>query len=202
MFNLICITNRKLCKNDFLTQIELIAKAKPTAIILREKDLSEDEYEKIAKSVIEICEKYETKCILHNFYDVAIKLDCKNIHLPLFVLENMPKEKREFFDVLGASCHSKEDAVLAKNLGCSYITAGHVFETDCKKGLKGRGVEFLKDVCKSVNIPVYALGGIEPSKTLVLKNAGAKGCAIMSSAMNSENPKEFFELFKEKENEF
>ena len=32
--------------------------------------------------------------------------------------------------------------------------------TDCKKGLAPRGLDFLKNVCDSVDIPVYAIGGI------------------------------------------
>lgn len=40
------------------------------------------------------------------------------------------------------------------------MTAGHIFATDCKKGLPPRGLDFLKNVCDAVGIPVYAIGGI------------------------------------------
>lgn len=40
------------------------------------------------------------------------------------------------------------------------MTAGHIFATDCKKGLPPRGLDFLKNVCDAVLIPVYAIGGI------------------------------------------
>ena len=62
--------------------------------------------------------------------------------------------------MLGTSVHSTEDAIFAEESGADYITAGNIFETDCKKGLKGKGVNFLRNVCDSVNIPVYAIGGI------------------------------------------
>ena len=42
----------------------------------------------------------------------------------------------------------------------SGATAGHIFATDCKKGLPPRGLDFLKNVCDAVEIPVYAIGGI------------------------------------------
>ena len=41
-----CITNRHLCRGDFLEQVKRIANAKPDGIILREKDLQKEEYEK------------------------------------------------------------------------------------------------------------------------------------------------------------
>ena len=90
------------------------------------------------------------------------------------------KEERDAFQILGASCHSLEEAVEAENLGCTYITAGHIYETDCKKGLPGRGIGFLKKICETVSVPVYAIGGIGAENIQEIKNAGAAGGCIMS----------------------
>ena len=151
-------------------------------LVLREKDLSEDEYEVLAREVIKKCDKYGIECILHNFIDVAIRLDYKRIHLPLQVLQKK-KDKIEFFEKIGVSTHSVEEAVLAERLGADYITAGHVFETDCKKGIKPRGVEFLNKVCNSVDIDVYALGGINGKNMDQALRAGADGVCLMSGFM-------------------
>ena len=40
----IAVTNRALSRHPYLEQIERIAKRKPKAILLREKDLSEEEF--------------------------------------------------------------------------------------------------------------------------------------------------------------
>ncbi len=197
MSNILCVTNRKLCQEDFLVRIEKICKANTNGIILREKDLSEDEYYSLAKDVLTICNKYDTPCILHNFPSVARKLGCKNIHLPLHILSSLSDDERAYFDVLGASCHSVDDALNAQKLGCTYIFAGHIFETDCKKGLKGRGLEFLADVCQSVSIPVYAIGGISKDNYKSVISAGAYGGTIMSSIMQCLSPKDFIESFEE-----
>ena len=73
----------------------------------------------------------------------------------------------------------------AQTLGCTYITAGHVFATDCKKGLPGRGVEFLERVCAAVEIPVCGIGGIDSDNIALVRNAGAKGACLMSSLMKT-----------------
>ena len=44
MSDVLVITNRKLCKEDFFGRIEALAAAGPGGIILREKDLPETEY--------------------------------------------------------------------------------------------------------------------------------------------------------------
>ena len=64
--------------------------------------------------------------------------------------------------------------------GADYIFAGNIFETDCKKGLPGRGLEFLENVCKAVNIPVYAIGGISEEKMPQILGTGAAGGCMMS----------------------
>lgn len=198
--DVVCITNRKICDIDFLERIKLVAARKPYAIILREKDMTPDEYEKLAVKVKEICDRGNVTLILHTFYKTAIRLGIKKIHMPLQELEKMPPEDIGFFEELGASCHSVEDAKRATALGCAYVIAGHIFATDCKKDLPPRGIEFLKEVVKSVDIPVYAIGGIrlqdeskrtvpaDSSNMALALGAGAKKVCIMSGLMSQKEP--------------
>jgi len=197
MYKLLAITNRHLCNNDFLTQIQDICSlnAKNTAvksvsIVLREKDLSENDYKDLAAKVIKICEKNNTECILHTYYKVAKELNCKKIHLPLHVLKSNPDIYKGFNEV-GVSIHSVSEAIEAVNLGATYITAGHIFVTDCKKDIPPRGLSFLSSVCSSVNIPVYAIGGISSANAEKAINAGADGICIMSGLMNCKDPRGF-----------
>ena len=74
MSDIIVITNRSLCREDFLTRIEKIALAHPTAIVLREKDMSENEYKSLAAQVLEICNKHGVRCIFHSFPEAAAEL--------------------------------------------------------------------------------------------------------------------------------
>lgn len=190
MSDLICITNRKLCSNNFLDQIEMIASAHPKAIVLREKDLSEKEYEQLARQVMQICQKHGTQCILHSFSNVAITLGAVVVHMPLPLLQKMTPQEKSHFQIIGASCHSLEEAKEAQDLGCTYITAGHIFLTDCKKGLPGRGLPFLEEICKAVRIPVYAIGGISSQNIESVRKTGAAGACIMSGFMRCKTVEE------------
>lgn len=190
MSDLICITNRKLCSNNFSDQIEMIASAHPKAIVLREKDLSEKEYEQLARQVMQICQKHGTQCILHSFSNVAIALGAETVHMPLPLLQKMTPQEKSHFQIIGASCHSLEEAKEAQDLGCTYITAGHIFLTDCKKGLPGRGLPFLEEICKAVRIPVYAIGGISSQNIESVRKTGAAGACIMSGFMRCKTVEE------------
>ena len=84
--NTIAVTNRHLCTCPLTEQLKKVCSVHPRAIILREKDLSEDAYLSLAEEVLSICEKENVPCILHNFIDVAARLQVNMIHLPLHVL--------------------------------------------------------------------------------------------------------------------
>ncbi|MDE6189387.1 MAG: thiamine phosphate synthase [Clostridia bacterium] len=192
MFDLFCVTNRNLCQDDFLKRLDVIAQNLDCGgIILREKDLSESEYESLAKEVISICKKRGTVCILHNFIDVAAKLKCDGIHLPLNKLFELSEEQKRAFKYIGASCHSLQDVLAAQNAGCSYVSLGHIFATDCKKGLSPKGVDFLQEVCANASIPVYAIGGISQHNIKSIMQAKANGACVMSGFMQCDDAAEY-----------
>ena len=188
MSDVIFVTNRKLCREDFLTRIERLAQSCPKAVILREKDLSPEEYTRLAAKVMEICRARGTLCILHTFADTAEKLHAAALHLSMDGLRKLDHQQRKKLSVLGASCHSAAEASEAEALGCTYITAGHIFNTDCKAGVPGRGTDFLKQICSRVSIPVYAIGGIDPANAAAVREAGAAGICVMSAAMTCADP--------------
>ena len=197
MSELICVTNRKLCKDDFLERLKMIADAHPAGIVLREKDLTSQEYSALARQAKAICDKSKTQLILHNFADAASELGADGIHLPLTKLRKLSDNQRRDFRIIGTSCHSIEDALEAMKLGCTYIFAGHIFETDCKPGLKGRGLDFLKEVCEISEIPVYGIGGISPGNFGSVISAGAAGACVMSGFMRCADAADYINLFTE-----
>ncbi len=180
MSNLVCITNRKLCRGDFFTQIAKVLALYPKALLLREKDLSEETYLALAAKVLLLCRNAQIPCILHNFPNVAETLRSDGLHLPLAKLEELPESQRKRWKILGASCHTWDDVEKAIKLGATYVTYGHIYTTDCKPGLPGRGLAALQDICHKSPIPVYAIGGISPEKWPELKKAGAAGACLMS----------------------
>ena len=65
----------------------------------------------------------------------------------------------------------------------AFPVLGTIFETDCKKGLKGKGVEFVRQICARCPIPVYAIGGMNLERISLVRQAGAAGGCMMSGFM-------------------
>ncbi|MCH3958147.1 MAG: thiamine phosphate synthase [Selenomonas sp.] len=180
---LIVVTNRQLCEGDFLTRLRQLAARRPRAVILREKDLTESQYEELAAKVLAICRQAQVPCILHSFPAVARRLGAAALHLPLPQLRGMAPGERQGWSCLGTSCHSLAEVREAAALGCHYVVAGHIFATDCKRGLPGRGTDFLRAACETAGVPVFAIGGITPDRLPLVLAAGAGAACVMSGMM-------------------
>lgn len=184
----IAVTNRKLCGGDFLGRIrQLAAGSYYDAIVLREKDLTQEEYRKLAQAVLEICRENDKMCMLHGTFHVALELHHPFIHLPLSRWESLDEESRtrlrRSMKKIGTSVHSEQELKMAVRLGADYVFAGHIFPTDCKKGVAPRGLDFLQDICRKSSVPVYAIGGIKPDNENLAAQRGAAGVCIMSASM-------------------
>lgn len=171
--------------DDFFERLEILSKNDVT-VILREKDLNENEYKKLAEKAAVIC----PDIILHTYSKVALRLGVRKIHIPFVFLKEI---KRSDFDVIGVSVHSVAEAIMAEQMGVNYIVAGHIYTTNCKKGLEPRGLEFLRNIVESVKIPVYGIGGITADNIAEICEIGADGGCIMSGFMENENITEYLQ---------
>ena len=194
------ISNRKLCENENLEkQIEKIFSAYERKIILknfeivaltlREKDLNKNEYLKLIEKIYPICQKYKINLILHQNYDLNLdeKYNIEGIHLSYSIFkslsQNIKAELIKKYKRIGVSIHSLDEAKEVESLGASYVVAGHVFETECKKGLEPRGLKFIEDLSSALSIPIFAIGGINEKNSLSVINSGAFGVCMMSNLM-------------------
>lgn len=188
----IVITNRHLVQGDFLEQLEKVTKLHPHALILREKDLTDDAYESLAKKVFDLCKREDITCFLHTKIEIARKIGCQNIHLSIPVLKGLSETEKkaltEDFCEISISCHSMEDVKIAMAGGATQIILGTIFETECKKGVLGKGVEFVREICQKCPLPVYAIGGMNLQRLPLVIDAGAAGCCMMSGFMQTTKP--------------
>ena len=127
--------------------------------------------------------------ILHQNYDLNLdeKYNIEGIHLSYEIFKSLNKNIREKlikkYKRIGVSIHSLEEAKDVENLGATYVVAGHIFETDCKKGLEPRGLNFIKELSSILTIPIFAIGGINEENSNLVLNSGAFGVCMMSSLM-------------------
>lgn len=187
---IISITNRHLVQEGCLyNTLEKCARLGTDAIMLREKDLCYEEIIAMGKRIKDISDRYNKRFIINGSARAALSLEAFAFHTGFKIFKSMKENSRDIDTLknknikIGVSIHSVREASEAEKSGADYVIAGNIFETGCKPGLEGKGLDFLKKVIEVVDIPVIAIGGIGPSNIEEVLNTGAYGVAIMSCAM-------------------
>jgi thiamine-phosphate pyrophosphorylase len=167
-----------------LGKIRAAAAAGVDWVQIREKDLCGRELMALAREAV--AGGGGTRVIVNDRVDVALAAGAAGVHLGRESLSardvvrwcssgNAPAEF-----LVGVSCHSLEEAREAESAGAAYIFFGPVFDTPSKRGMGGpQGVARLAEICRSVAIPVVAIGGVSEQNARDCIGAGAAGIAAI-----------------------
>lgn len=186
--------------HEFLLRIiEAAASAGVDWIQLREKDLSGKEYAALTREALQRVTKLSAgggpvssgaRILVNDRLDVALAECAGGVHLgenslpPVEAkcLLKTPTAKNVVSQgfLVGVSCHSLEAAESLAAAGADYLFFGPVFPTPAKVAFGApQGLERLAEVCRSVSIPVVAIGGITLDNATSCFAAGAAGIAAI-----------------------
>lgn len=161
---------------------------------LREKDLSSSEILSLAKKITSA----GIPLLVNERFDIALLSGAAGIHSTTgglsgnLISEFAPKL------IKGKSVHSFDEAIKAEIDGFDYILFGPVYRTPAKiKYGSPQGIKKLEEVCKKINIPVFAVGGIDPRRAGDCIKAGAYGVAVIRELMQTVNIKKTVNEFRE-----
>ena len=184
-FKLYAITDRRLCKPKLIQDyVASLLDTGVRAIQLREKDLSDTELRSVAVPINHICKAYSAKLFINSNIGVATDVGVDGVHLPESLLDTIQKAKARNL-LVGCSVHDLDVAQKMQVAGANFVTYSPIYPTMSKPN-PAVGLKSLRRVVGSLDIPVFALGGITPSKVPECLNSGAFGVAAMSSVMSYE----------------
>ena len=178
--------------------VESVLKAGVRFVQFREKAMSARKMYETAKRLRSLTLDYSATFIVNDRFDLALTVDADGVHLGQ---DDIPFEVvRDHFDgILGVSTHNVEEARRAERYA-DYISAGPVFLTTTKRGLKPIGLEGLKSIVATTRKPVVAIGGINKENVLDVLKLGVRGVAVISAIASSKDPekaaKDLLEIVK------
>lgn len=186
---LYAVTDRSwLGGQSLYQQAEEAIKGGATMIQLREKNLEEEQFLKEALEIQKLCHNYHIPFLINDNVDLAEKIKADGVHVGQSDMEALDVRKKLGADaIIGVSARNVEEAVLAYKHGADYLGVGAVFPTGTKTDAKDVDVQTLKEICRAVDIPVVAIGGITKDNMLTLKGSGICGVAVVSAIFAAED---------------
>lgn len=139
-----------------------IQKSSPDFVLYRDKD--NENYSLDAKQFVKSCKGFkDLKSFIHQDVDLAVKLGTDGVHLTSKQFGKINYAKSKHLEVI-ISTHSFDDVKKAQTLGADAVTYSPIFYTP-NKG-EPKGIDDLKKLVESVDIKVFALGGITSQKEI------------------------------------
>ncbi|WP_051287050.1 thiamine phosphate synthase [Paenibacillus taiwanensis] len=180
------VTPEGLSGNDIVQTVKIIAH-KVDAVHLRQKQWS-------ARQMWSVLEEARLegipmhKWIVNDRADVAASCGARGVHLayhsvPIHAIRPVYPQL-----TVGVSVHSPMELTSCVMGGADYALYGHIYETACKPGLAGRGLQGLMSCRQLSAIPIIAIGGITPERVSSVIQAGASGVAVMSPIWETSSP--------------
>lgn len=188
--SLYLVTNNSEDEEKFLNIIEESLKGGVSVVQLREKKAETLDFYNLALKVKEITQKYNVPLIINDRIDIALAIDADGVHvgqsdMPAKTARSMIGEDK----ILGVSAANIKEAKKAQRDSADYIGVGAVYPTNTKDDATSVPKKELKEIVKSVDIPVVAIGGITQENAHELNDCEIDGLSVVSAIMEAENPK-------------
>ena len=169
-------------KQSLCEQVEAALRGGVTCVQLREKELDEAAFLAEAKEISDLCRRYGVPFFVNDNVDIAIACGADGVHVGQ---EDMAaaQVRRRVGDgmMIGVSVHSVEEALEAVRNGADCLGVGAMFSTSTKADASVLPREVLRDICRAVDIPVVAIGGIGKGNLMQLAGTGVDGVALVSA---------------------
>ena len=183
MLRLYLITDRSwLGGRSLEDQVEAALEAGATCLQLREKHLEEEAFLAQAVRIKEIAHRHGVPLIINDNLRVALESGADGLHVGQGDLQ--AQKARALLGpekILGVSARTVEQALAAQAAGADYLGVGAVFPTSTKPEAAEVPWETLGEICRAVEIPVVAIGGITAQRLPQLAGSGIAGAAVISA---------------------
>lgn len=201
--NLYLVTSSDKFENDddFLNAVASSLKGGVKIVQLREKNSTTKRILALGKKIRELTSLFDAVFIVNDRADLAKVLDADGVHLGQDDMDIESARKILGADkIIGISTHEPKQALKAVEDGADYIGVGPVFETPTKAGRQAVGLEYVKWASENIDIPFYAIGGIDLDNIEKVIENGAKNIAVVRAIINAQSPEQSAAEFLKKLN--
>jgi 8-oxo-dGTP diphosphatase len=148
-------------------------------IQVRENNLPYQDLKKIAKKILDLAKPYQAKVLINKNENLALDIGADGVHYPSHRLIKL--KDRSAFSLCGASCHNIEELMIAQDLNISFAVFSPVQKTESHPLAQPIGWELFSEYTNKLDIPIYALGGLNQASLKKSWQSGGHGIAMKTA---------------------
>lgn len=159
-----------------------------TCVQLREKNVTDEERERIALEVQKVCKDHKIPFLIDDDVDLVRKIDADGVHVGQSDME--AENVRKILGphkIIGVTAKTVEQAKKAEAMGADYLGVGAAFPTGTKKDTYVIEHKVYKAISEAVKIPIIAIGGITQENVTELNGSGIAGVAVVSAIFAADD---------------
>jgi thiamine-phosphate pyrophosphorylase len=133
--------------------------------------------------------------IINDRVDIALSVDADGVHvgkssLGIPIIKRLLSKANKDL-LIGYSAHSLDESIMAERSGVDWVTFSPIYYTPSKIDYgKPQGIRQLIKLIDKLNIPIYALGGVNILNANEVCKTGVYGIALISNIISSKDPKD------------
>ena len=167
--------------DTFLSTLENALHQDIKLVQLRVKHLGDKPYKILAQKSLQICRQHKATLLLNTDINLAKTINADGLHLTsarLMACQSRPMDMDKW---VCAACHNLEQLQHAAAINVDFVTLSPVLETTSHPQAKPLGWQTFAELIAQVNLPVYALGGMQMIHLSKARRCGAQGIAAISA---------------------
>lgn len=185
------VAGHQLAAGSLAELVPELAAAGVDIVQLREKEMEAGDLLRVAEPVAAACVAAGVPFIVNDRPDVAMALWADGVHLGTNDLPTRYARRILGSAIIGRSTHSIEDITEAlTEQDPDYIAVGPVHETPTKPGRPAAGIDLVRHAGSRVNLPWFAIGGIDESNLQEVIAAGASRVVVVRAITEAGDPAE------------
>jgi len=172
----------------FLATLAQCLAAGGRLVQLRAKHLAPNDLRQLAAQSAELCASYGARLLLNADPEYAQSLGTDGVHLTASRSLRLRRRPLDHRFLVAASCHNAVEIKHACDIGVDFVVLGPVRPTPTHAKAKILGWERFQDLVRASQVPVFALGGLEPKHMAQAWRCGAQGIAAIRGVWSAPDP--------------
>jgi len=166
--------------DPFLARIERALADGVSLVQLRSKRSSAQSFDELAGDVLALCRSHGARLILNGPAETT-RVEADGVHLNSERLLRATRRELRGPQWISAACHTRAQLRHAQAIGVNFVTLSPVLPTPSHPGAPTLGWRRFAELVASVQLPVYALGGMTRGDCRLARAFGAQGIAGISA---------------------